>query len=73
MITKSNCCAFCPDSLTLLREKCSPNCGRGAPMAPVTLYQIKRTMKPPIMCFGSCFLAIRWSTVSVSSLVLFPQ
>lgn len=68
-----NCCAFYPDCVLLVRGKCSPDCGRGAHMAHVIPYQTKKTMKPPIMSFGSCFLAVRWSPVSVFNRLFFPQ
>lgn len=41
-------------------------------MAHVILYQIRKMMKQPIMCFGSSFLAIRWSSVSVFNLPALP-
>lgn len=60
-----DCRDFDPDCLILIREKSSPNCGRGAHTAPATQSRIKKTRKQPITCFGSCFQAIRWSTVRV--------
>lgn len=57
---------------SILRGRFSPNCERGVHMAPAILYQIRRMMKRPIMCFESSFLAIRWSSVSVFNLPALP-
>lgn len=41
-------------------------------MAHVILYRTKKTTKQPIMSFASCFLAIRWSIVSVFKRLALP-
>lgn len=58
--------------LSIHRERFSPNCERGVHTAHVTLYLIRKMMKQPIMCFGSSFLAIRWSSVRVFNLPALP-
>lgn len=50
------------------RERFSPNWEIGVHTAHVILYPIRKMMKQPIMCFGSSFLAIIWSSVGVFNL-----
>lgn len=63
---------FSSHTISICRERFSPNCEREVHMIHVILYQIRKTMKQPIMCFGSSFLAIRWSSVSAFNLSILP-